>query len=522
MAETFRRSMSWLHTWAGVLLGSLLFAMFWMGSLSVFDREIDRWMMPATRLAAAAAPVSLDRDVVPVLQQLAADSPQWSISLPSTRTPVIRLQYQGADRQRQRRDIDPGSGVLLADPGSFGGTGFLYPFHYMLHIKWRQLGYWIVGLAAMAMLVLLVSGVVIHRKLITDFFLFRPRKSLQRASLDLHNLSGVLALPFHLLIALSGLIIFMVLYFPSAPLTTYADAADAQRAFTDEAYGRYSREPAGRPGALASLDAMVAQAQQQWQGGQVSTLRVHHPGDALAVVELRRSAADDLRMNLDQIYFDGVTGAVLRRFEAAPVMSFQSLLSGLHLVQFRHAALRGLYFLLGLSGCVMIATGFLFWLEARRASHLKKGLKGVRIVEALTIGSVTGIVIATLAFFVANQLLPPDVQWLGVDRAGLEVRVFYAVWLASFAHAAGRPRQGWREQTAVIALLSALAALLDVRATGVVLFTDVPAQQAALGMDVVLLLAAAGAGLALWRMRDRPAWLRGGSPATPIGQVKHG
>ena len=57
---TLRRSMSWLHTWAGVVLGSLLFAIFWMGTLSVFDREIDRWMMPATRIAAPAEPVSLD------------------------------------------------------------------------------------------------------------------------------------------------------------------------------------------------------------------------------------------------------------------------------------------------------------------------------------------------------------------------------------------------------------------------------------------------------------------------------
>ncbi len=50
MEPTFRASMNWLHTWAGVVLGGLLFAIFWMGTLSVFDREIDRWMAPMTRL----------------------------------------------------------------------------------------------------------------------------------------------------------------------------------------------------------------------------------------------------------------------------------------------------------------------------------------------------------------------------------------------------------------------------------------------------------------------------------------
>ena len=47
MQAGFRASMNWLHTWSGVLLGSLLFAIFWMGTLAVFDKEIDRWMMPA-------------------------------------------------------------------------------------------------------------------------------------------------------------------------------------------------------------------------------------------------------------------------------------------------------------------------------------------------------------------------------------------------------------------------------------------------------------------------------------------
>ena len=53
MGTGFRTSMDWLHTSAGVVLGGLLFAIFWMGTLSVFDREIDRWMAPMTRLAPA-------------------------------------------------------------------------------------------------------------------------------------------------------------------------------------------------------------------------------------------------------------------------------------------------------------------------------------------------------------------------------------------------------------------------------------------------------------------------------------
>ena len=50
MFSSIRDSLTWLHTWGGVFLGSILFAVFWMGTLSVFDREIDRWMNPESRL----------------------------------------------------------------------------------------------------------------------------------------------------------------------------------------------------------------------------------------------------------------------------------------------------------------------------------------------------------------------------------------------------------------------------------------------------------------------------------------
>ncbi|WP_428385200.1 PepSY-associated TM helix domain-containing protein [Nevskia ramosa] len=522
MEDTFRKSMGWLHTWTGVVLGSVMFAMFWMGSLSVFDREIDRWMMPATRLAAAPADFSLDRSVVPIARELAAASPQWGISLPTERTPVLRLNYVGADKQRTRRDFDPTTGALIADQGTLGGTGFIYPFHYMLHIKWRQMGYWIVGVTAIAMLVLLVSGVIIHKKIFIDFFLFRPKKQLQRASLDLHNLSGVLGLPFHFVMVLSGLIIFMGIYFPTAPLLAYADAPQTIKAFTDDAYGRYNREKANQPGTLASLDAMIASAEQQWQGGRPFFVRVINPADANAVVEVRRSSASDITVNLDQIYFDGTSGAVLSRFEAAPVMTVQRFISGLHLVQFKHWTLRWIYFVLGLSGCVMIATGFIFWLEARRASHAKKGLKGVRIIEALTVGSVTGIIASTAMFLVANRLLPLDAQWLGYERPQLETGAFYLLWLASFAHAALRPRRAWCEQTGAIAVLAALAVLLDALTTHDHLSSVMHGQWAAVGMDAVLLFAAAIAAFAGRHMAQRKPIQRAVRSPSRNAELEHG
>lgn len=504
MERSFGKSMVWLHTWAGVALGSLLFAIFWMGTLSVFDREIDRWMKPGTRLAPSTHDISLDRIARAVDATVPVQARQWRIDLPTERVPVLGFSYRDSDGAAIARQLDPATYAFIPEQGTQAGTGFIFPFHYGLHLKWQDLGKWLVGLAAMTMLVLLVSGVIIHKKILVQFFTFRPNKRLPRSSLDLHNLTGVIGLPFHFAITLSGLIIFITLYFPQAHWGAYGSSNQAKKAFTTEAYGRFARSKANAPGTLASLDAMANRAEREWAGGQPYFVRVWHPGDANSYVELRRSYARDITMNMDQIYFDAASGKVLHRFEAAPVMTVQRFISGLHFMQFEHWTLRWLYFLAGLSGCVMIATGFIFWLEARRAQHAKKGLAGVRLVEGLTIGSVTGIMIATLSFFIANRLLPLPISFAGVERAGLEIWAFYLMWIAAFAHAWLRPGRAWREQASVIAGLAVLAVLLNWLTTGDHLAHALATRRwAVAGMDLMLLAAAMLAVAAARRLGRR-------------------
>lgn len=490
-----RQSMSVLHTWAGVVLGAVLFAIFWMGTLSVFDREIDRWMMPATRLPPAPS-LSLDA-AARTAASLAAGAPQWSITLPSERTPTLQVRYPGPDGSVLRH-VDPVSGVTLADAGTLGATGFIFPFHFTLHLEWLDLGIWLVGACGMAMLVLVVSGVVIHRRLFRDLFMFRPGKAPSRSTLDLHTGVGVLALPFHFIMPLSGLIIFFSVFFPG---TWHAAFHGDRAAFNRETFGSFSRPRANAPGQLGSLDAMAAEAERRWGGAKPFQVRVLEAGDAASVVEVRRSFARDVSMNRDAVYFDAATGSVLGHFESKPVGAVQRFVAGVHFVQFDHWLLRWLYFAGGAAGCVMIATGFLFWLTSRRAEHARQGWAGVRVVEALATGSVTGIILATLSFFIANRALPEGATLSGLDRKQVEVLVFYAVWLGTFAHAAWRRRAAWGEQALVVAILALLAPLANWLSTG-----DHPIRAlgrgviAVAGMDAMLLAAAGVAGLAARRL----------------------
>lgn len=501
MEPTLRASMNWLHTWAGVVLGSLLMVVFWTGTLVVFDREIDIWMMPVTRVAVPSS-VSLDALRPSLLEAVAAKAPVWTAFLPTERQPVARLRWRDGQRTVVQY-FDFTSGVVLSDPGTLGGTYFLYPLHYSLHFGFRDIGIWLVGMTGMAMLVLCLSGVIVHRKIFADFFTFRTSSKSRRIALDLHNVIGVLGLPFNVAIALSGLIAFWSIYFPS----TWKGVYESRQALSMDWLGIHDRATAKRSADIASLDALLSEVRRLWGHKTPRFVSIAHPGDANASVSFAQSYEHNVSSSTERLTFDGVTGAMLHHHvDASPAVVVQRFIMGLHLVQFRHWTLRWIYFVLGLMGCVLIATGYIFWLESRRKRHVQLGLSGVHIVEGLTIGSVTGIVIATLAFFVVNRLLPLGASFAWQDRAAIEIWAFYLVWFAAFVYAWLRPRRAWIVQCWVIAGLSVSAVVLNWVTTGDHLARTLVHRYLwpVGGMDVLLLIGATVAALTAHRLSHRP------------------
>jgi uncharacterized iron-regulated membrane protein len=291
MGATVRESLNWLHTWTGLVVGVLLFAVFWTGTICVFDREIDRWMMPSTRLVYAGAPVAVD-GLREEAARLAPPGAPWAIGLPSPREPFVWIGYRAATGI-ERKLFDPVSLAPLADPETWAATRFFFPFHYTLHINAWDIGLWLVGFAGMAMLALCVSGVIIHRRIFADFFTLRRSRRPQRLLLDLHNVAGVLGFVFYVAMAFSGVTIFASVYFPSG----VAAAFEGGRAgYVRDTYDMYTRPPAGTPGgSVASFDAMLATTREAWGGLAPRMLRVLNPGDTNAVALDRDRGRDAQR-----------------------------------------------------------------------------------------------------------------------------------------------------------------------------------------------------------------------------------
>lgn len=507
ISPALRAAMLWPHTWAGVTLGGLLMLIFFMGSLAVFASEIDRWMMPATRVGAVEVgpvsldPISLDHAVVPVVEKLAAGRAvrDWFVQLPDERRPVMAFRVR--TESGNAGGMATADGTLLPPVGTLGAGSFFYPLHYSLLLKAGFVGYWIVCFASVAMLAGLISGVIIHARIFKDFFTFRSWGQFRRSLLDLHNLTGVLVLPFHLMITITGIVIVLPIVLPAGVQALYG--GDLLR-FYDDALGNYSRPRSGIAAPLAPLDPMVAEAKRLWGGGEPAVVFVYNAGDAASVVRVNRDTGDHISLDVQPVFFDGVTGALLKYQAPGPIVATHRILSGLHFAAFDHWPLRWLYFLFGLAGCVLIGTGMLYWMEKRRVAHGETPGLGWRSVAALACGSTTGLLIATLAMMAANRLLPAGIP----SRELVEVGVFFLTWICSAIHAAIRTRTDppWSGQCTAVAFLAGACVMLNWITTGEHPGRAVAsADWAVLGVDLVLALTAVAAWRVSRRLVRRPA-----------------
>ena len=551
---SFRQAMAWLHTWFGLVLGFVLMAAFFFGALSVFDREFDRWAIPETRFEPQSMP-SFERVLRPVFERMQptpeaidamrprVDGPMperydtvvsWS-AYTTHRDPVLELYagYQVPNAKDPEEaiwadaTIDPRDGRQLHDDQLKIGSGFFYPMHYGLTLDWKDLGIWIVGCSALVMLAALVSGVVMHRKLFREFFTFRPGKARLRGTLDLHNMTGVVALPFHFFFAFTGLLIFAATYY--FPLGhTQLHALHDRNAEIEARETGLPHERAGVAAGLANVDAMVADARRRWEAhgkaGDVGFLVLQHVGDANGYVSVYRAGTDRIALVGDGIHYRASTGRLIRE-DPAPTAagSIAEFLTGLHLQHFRHWLLRWLYVLGGLSGAVCIATGFVFFVEKRKRQHARQGSQGARIVDALAVASVTGMVLATLGILIANRLLPEGMA----ARGDWERYAFWGTWVLALLHAGwrsapvaqGLPNPAWREQSAAIAVLAIVAVLLNWITTGDHLLRTLSAGYwPVAGIDLALLAVAALAGVAVRKLARRAV---AGASRVPVAEPRH-
>jgi uncharacterized iron-regulated membrane protein len=445
MSRGFRQSQSMLHTWSGLLLGWVLFIIFVAGSAAYWREALNRWMRPES--PRIEQPLAALEGAVRFLERKAPGAKSWSIAMPTTEGPGTHVFWvlqpsvgaaaasQGESRDETSALIDASGAPVARDTR---GGEFFYRFHFDLHyvpIVWAR---WFVGVATMLMLVALLTGIVTHKKIFRDFFTLRRGKG-QRSWLDGHNAAGVLGLPFHLMISYTGLVALATMLMPWAIVANYADG---NKLF--ETLFPHAEEVArsGRAVPMVNLSALVRDGEARL-GGRIGYIEVSEPGDASARVTLTGASSATLSTYGARLLYDGTTGRLLWRSPPADAaFTTYGAMVGLHAGRFGDIGFRWLYFLCGVGGTLMVASGLVLWTVKRREKlpDPARPSFGFRVVERLNIAVIVGFPLGCTVSFWANRLLP-----LGIGkRADREIAVLFVTWgIAALITLMVRPRNSW-------------------------------------------------------------------------------
>jgi len=459
VSKGFRQSQAFLHTWSGLVLGWLLFLVFVAGTIAFWREGLNRYTRP--ELARIEQPEQVLAGAQRFLQQKAPDAKSWFITMPSAELPGAQVFWQpqpneGEPSRRGRRGRDT-QAVIGADgkptiARETRGGEFFYRFHFDLHympVIWAR---WLVGFATMMMLVAILSGVVTHKKIFKDFFTLRRSKG-QRSWLDGHNATAVLALPFHLMITYTGLVTLMAMLMPWAVVANYTDSEKLY----DTIFPHIEEvERSGVPAPLTDLTRIVRDAEQRL-GGPVGYLNITEPGDAAARITVSGSATSTLSTRVPTLVYTGTTGKLVWHSpEPGAAAVTAGVMVGLHAGRFADIGLRWVYFLCGVAGSLMVASGMVLWTVKRREKLPDPARPhfGFRLVERLNVAVLAGFSLGTAAFFWANRLLPIGLA----ERANWEIHCLFIAWgCASLVSFALTPARGW---TALLATTGAMLAAL--------------------------------------------------------------
>ena len=405
-----------LHTWCGVVSALFLIVCFLAGALTLFLDDLNRWAAPPPP---SVMPAPDARQQAQLLDYMAAHpeiTTTFTLHLRTTADAPAPLSWERDGEQFwATRDANGQWRRFSAPLPALGEV--LDDLHRTAGIPGAVGGY-TMGVVAVLYALALISGtVLLLPRLKRQLFALRPEGGRRRAWLDLHNLLGLTALPFHLVIAIT-----------TAVFVFYAPLEQAMRALSPAADTGVA-EAAGQ-GELLPPATLLARAQAFAPALQAERMvfdALDDRAEALVVV-LGGTATGGRRL---YVALNPYGGALRYRNSGGSFYHAASdAFAALHFGNYGGYLLRWLYFVLALAGAVLFYTGNLLWLGKRARGERRD----VQLLAALTVGTSCGAICGMATMLLTARFQP----LLPLTAETLAHASYYLPFLAANAYALRR------------------------------------------------------------------------------------
>lgn len=428
------------HTVSGIVISVVLYIIFFAGSFSFFRDEIVNWERNET----VAVTNDIDVDFNAVLDTLNNQHILYGRDI------ELRKNYV---EQRIGVSLSASKDTILNKDGSLAASyfyldtkntkqhsylesyslgEFLYRLHFLAQIPY-PVGYYLSGFIALFFLFAIVTGVIIHwKKIVSNFFVFRPLQKLKTVWTDAHTALGMIGLPFQFVYAVTGAF-FMIKLLLVAPNVMVLFNGNQAKFYETLEYSHPQYE--FHKNALDedfNVNTFINKTKKLWKNFNVNEVHIFNYGNqnmhvlvsghldynqkfngiGEAIYNVKNNQLVHKKTPHTTSYLDGVKNTLFR----------------LHFADYGGYTLKIISFVLGLITCFVIISGVLIWLVARQKKDVPETKKrfNQKVVSIYLAICLSMYPVTALAFSIVKIVTPIS--------QGFLYKFYFISWLLASAY----------------------------------------------------------------------------------------
>ncbi|RTE86616.1 MULTISPECIES: PepSY domain-containing protein [Gammaproteobacteria] len=367
-----RKKLHQWHGWAGIILVVPFLVICLTGSIIVFKKELDAWLMPeiATLEPTEQARLPLTELTAEVNEQLPNyEIGSWEI-FPEGHDEADRVFVikKGTD-EWHKAYLNPYTGELQAGPTESGHylTDWLVELHYTLLLNDlpyvdEHLGLIVSFILAVFLVFMGISGLIIYRKFWLRFFTLRWNQRLLVVFSDLHKMFGTFASPVLLVLGITGGYYSAIIYYEE---WKEHGSGEQHHIMTDRLYN-----------SELNIDALVADSEQQIEGFKPTYLLFPFEPELPFTVFGRAPTANPLLSNYGSVSnYDPWTGEYQSTYnlnEQGVGMKTLDSFRRLHFGTFAGMPIKILWSFVGVIPLLLAVSGTYMWLKRKSWKRRRK------------------------------------------------------------------------------------------------------------------------------------------------------
>lgn len=424
-----------LHTWTGILAGLFLFICFVAGSLTMFRSALNQWALPPHAALPAIAEDKYDTLLQQVFEKYPSARKSLHVYLPNVTTQAAPVVWTESGDEHASSvwlaSLDDNDQLLTREVRESAVGDFIDHIHRTAGIPGGEghdaFGTFFMGGVAAIYFLALISGLIIFLpSWLKDIFVLRKGENRKRFWLDFHNILGISALPFHIVIACTTVVFaFHDVFYESLRSAVYRDVPMFERAAPSE--NTYEIK------ALASVQQLTDGIQKVEPGFEPAMLRFRGVDTPRASVLLGGEMEGQWIRGPNYAYVVmnpyTATAGFTEMLPSQPnlLAKFVNGFFTLHFGSFGGDFIRWVYFIMGLSGALLFLSGNILWVNKR--AKKKVGADGkveqkrsTMVLARLTVGVSCGTLIGLVMALLAVKTVP---YWFSVSSGFCQYIAFY-------------------------------------------------------------------------------------------------